>query len=145
VLDTGFCPRCSAPGSLAHHLPAVPGTHGKKKTLMHLIHQNAIICIYSSKTLLKSLQKHCQTVFSRFLSMVIFIPAENIQHSEKPGQNPVDTGNVQVIIVVFLSSLMTSLSQFAAILYKYKNYIGLLVSLLIHLKFQLQKMSNCNL
>jgi hypothetical protein len=27
-------------------------------------------------------------VFSRFLSMTIFIPAENTRHSEKPGQNP---------------------------------------------------------
>jgi hypothetical protein len=41
------------------------------------------------KTLLKSLQKHCQTVFSRFLLITIFIPAENTRHSEKPGQNPV--------------------------------------------------------
>jgi hypothetical protein len=39
------------------------------------------------KTLLKSLQKPCQTVFSRFLS-TIFILAENTRHSEKPGQNP---------------------------------------------------------
>jgi hypothetical protein len=45
-------------------------------------------CISNSKTLLKSLQKHCQTVFSRFLSMTIFIPAENTRQSEKPGQNP---------------------------------------------------------
>jgi hypothetical protein len=28
-------------------------------------------------------------VFSRFLSTTIFIPAENTQHSEKPGQNSV--------------------------------------------------------
>jgi hypothetical protein len=28
-------------------------------------------------------------VFSRFLSMTIFIPAENTRHSEKPGQNSV--------------------------------------------------------
>jgi hypothetical protein len=28
-------------------------------------------------------------VFSRFLSMTLFIPAENTRHSEKPGQNPV--------------------------------------------------------
>jgi hypothetical protein len=41
-----------------------------------------------TSVLLKSLQKHCQTVFSRFLSMTIFIPAENTRHSEKPGQNP---------------------------------------------------------
>jgi hypothetical protein len=27
-------------------------------------------------------------VFSRFLSMTIFIPAENTRHAEKPGQNP---------------------------------------------------------
>jgi hypothetical protein len=40
------------------------------------------------KTLLKSLQKHCQTVFSRFLSMTIFIPAEDAPRSEKSGQNP---------------------------------------------------------
>jgi hypothetical protein len=44
--------------------------------------------MHSSKPLLKSLQKQCQTVFSRFLSMTIFIPAENTRHSEKPGQNP---------------------------------------------------------
>jgi hypothetical protein len=50
--------------------------------------QNAIICLkYADmyivhKTLLKSLQKHCQTVFSRFLSMTIFILAENTRHSE---------------------------------------------------------------
>jgi hypothetical protein len=42
--------------------------------VMHIVH----------KTLLKSPQKHCQTVFSRFLSMTIFIPAEN---TENPGQN----------------------------------------------------------
>jgi hypothetical protein len=40
--------------------------------------------MHSSKTLLKSLQKHCQTVFSRFLSMNIFIPAENTRHSTYP-------------------------------------------------------------
>jgi hypothetical protein len=45
---------------------------------MHIVH----------KTLLKSLQKHCQAVFSRFLSMTILIPAENTRHSENPGQNP---------------------------------------------------------
>jgi hypothetical protein len=60
---------------------------------MHLIHSKCNNMTpkyaYSSKTLLKSLQKHCQTVFSRFLSMTIFIPAENTRHSEKPGQNPV--------------------------------------------------------
>jgi hypothetical protein len=39
-------------------------------------------------TLLKSLQKHCQMVFSRFLAMTIFIPAENTQHSEFPGHIP---------------------------------------------------------
>jgi hypothetical protein len=33
---------------------------------MHIVH----------KTLLKSLQKHCQTVFSGFLSTTIFVPAE---------------------------------------------------------------------
>jgi hypothetical protein len=38
-------------------------------------------------TLLKSLQKHCQMVFSRLWSMTIFIPAENTRHSEKHGQN----------------------------------------------------------
>jgi hypothetical protein len=36
----------------------------------------------------KSLQKHCQTVFSRFLLMTIFFPVENTWHSENPGQNP---------------------------------------------------------
>jgi hypothetical protein len=45
---------------------------------MHIVH----------KTLLKSPPKHCQMVFSRFLSMSIFIPAENTRHSENPGQNP---------------------------------------------------------
>jgi hypothetical protein len=35
------------------------------------------------KTLLKSLQKHCQMVFSRFLATTLFIPAE--KHSEFPG------------------------------------------------------------
>jgi hypothetical protein len=30
-----------------------------------------------------------EMVFSRFLSMTIFIPAENTRHSEKPGQNSV--------------------------------------------------------
>jgi hypothetical protein len=40
---------------------------------------NALNMHHSSKTLLKSLQKHCQTVFSRFLSMTIFIPAEDTQ------------------------------------------------------------------
>jgi hypothetical protein len=49
-----------------------------------------IALLYASvhKTLLKSLQEHCQMVFSRFLSMTIFIPAENTRHSQKPGQNP---------------------------------------------------------
>jgi hypothetical protein len=28
---SGFCPRWAVPGSRAHHLPAAPGTHGKKK------------------------------------------------------------------------------------------------------------------
>jgi hypothetical protein len=40
---------------------------------MHIVH----------KTLLKSLQKHCQMVFSRFLSMTISIPAENTWHSRQ--------------------------------------------------------------
>jgi hypothetical protein len=35
-----------------------------------------------------SSSKQCQMVFSRFLSMTIFIPADNTRHSEKPGQNP---------------------------------------------------------
>jgi hypothetical protein len=34
--------------------------------------------------MLKSLQKHCQTVFSRFLAATIFVPAENTRHSEFP-------------------------------------------------------------
>jgi hypothetical protein len=42
---------------------------------------------YAYKALLRSLQKHCQMVFSRFVSTTIFIPAENTLHSEKPGQN----------------------------------------------------------
>jgi hypothetical protein len=46
--------------------------------------------------LLKSLQKYCQTVFSRFLSMTIFIPAENTRHAEKPGQNSVDAASMQI-------------------------------------------------
>jgi hypothetical protein len=43
---------------------------------MHLIHISKCNNM-THKTLLKSLQKHCQMVFSRFLSMTIFIPAEN--------------------------------------------------------------------
>jgi hypothetical protein len=37
------------------------------------------------KTLLKSLQEHCQMVFSSFWVTAIFIPAENTWHSEFPG------------------------------------------------------------
>jgi hypothetical protein len=33
-------------------------------------------------------------VFSRFLSMTIFIPAENTRHSEKPGQNPANGAEI---------------------------------------------------
>jgi hypothetical protein len=32
------------------------------------------------KTLLKSLQKHYQTIFSRFLATTTFVPAENTLH-----------------------------------------------------------------
>jgi hypothetical protein len=49
---------------------------------------NALNMHYSSKTLLKSLQKHCQTVFSKILSITVFFPAENTWHSEKPWQRP---------------------------------------------------------
>jgi hypothetical protein len=41
---------------------------------MHIVH----------KTLLKSLHKHYQTVFSRFLATTTFVPAENTRHSEFP-------------------------------------------------------------
>jgi hypothetical protein len=37
-------------------------------------------------------------VFSRFLSMTIFIPAENTRHSEKSGQNPGHLGHPRVTI-----------------------------------------------
>jgi hypothetical protein len=45
---------------------------------MHLIHpRNALNIHILHKTLLKSLQKHRQMVFSRFLATTIFVPAEN--------------------------------------------------------------------
>jgi hypothetical protein len=94
------------PGGRAH-APTSSARHSRKKKNKIFKYafnpsQNAIILRYSkclkyaymymytcsSKTLLKSLQKHCQTVFSKFLSRTIFIPAENTRHSEKPGQNP---------------------------------------------------------
>jgi hypothetical protein len=42
------------------------------------------------KTLLKSLQEHYQTVFSRFLVTTTFVPAENTRDSEFPGHIPLD-------------------------------------------------------
>jgi hypothetical protein len=75
-------------GGHAHHLPAAPGTHEERKnSQMHFNpSQNASKYAYIvHKTLLRSRQKHTK----RFLSMTIFIPAENTRHSKNPGQNPV--------------------------------------------------------
>jgi hypothetical protein len=63
---------------------SAPTTNRRHPALANFFLDDLIV----HKTLSKSLQKHCQTVFSRFLSMTIFIPAENTHHSEKPGQNP---------------------------------------------------------
>jgi hypothetical protein len=84
--------------------------------------QNAIIRLQMHKkvhkTLLRSLQKHCQMVFSRFLSTTIFIPAENTRHSEKPEQNPScrsGTYNMPCVALVdytLLSSMKELYSKF---------------------------------
>jgi hypothetical protein len=66
---TGQC-RAAAPTTYRQR-PAL--TEKKEKCFFFL---NDLMNIIVHKTLLKTLQKHCQTVFSRFLSMTIFIPAE---------------------------------------------------------------------
>jgi hypothetical protein len=43
-------------------------------------------------------------VFSRFLSMTIFIPAENTRHSEKLGQNPANCQQIIFITQPFLGN-----------------------------------------
>jgi hypothetical protein len=80
--------------------------------------QNAIIWLQMHMHIIhKSLQKHSQTVFSRFLAATTFVPAKNTRHSEFPGHIPdctkamdeIGVLGVGYVILTYMYHLFSSL------------------------------------